>query len=118
MQLDLFMPEEKHYPFQRQPKAKEIKIITEIFGEDMIGPISLFLNDILQLYPYKQYCKDTCGGPGRYLTIGASCNYSNDFYMMGREDRNIYLIHQFNTLPDIEEWEAQGYKTKSGEIKK
>jgi hypothetical protein len=81
-------------PFEAN--KKEIKIITETFGQEWIPVLEKFLDDIIDLYPYEQWNRDT--NWFRYKTVGASKRKDGFFYVIG-EDGNLYLKHNFSLFP-------------------
>lgn len=82
--------------FPGKANKKEIKIITETFGQEWIPVLEKFLDDIIDLYPYEQWNRDT--NWFRYKTVGASKRKDGFFYVIG-EDGNLYLKHNFSLFP-------------------
>ncbi len=88
------MQENKQYPLKAN-KTQHTRII-EVFGEQWVEILEKFLGDIIELYPYEQWNKDTTGF--KYKTVGGSSRSDNMFYVIG-EDGNLYLKHQFSLFP-------------------
>ncbi len=78
---------------------KQSKIILSIFGEQWLEIIEMFFDDIVDLYPYEQWNRDTNGF--KYKTVGASKIHKNMFYAIGING-NLYLKHAFSLFPVIE----------------
>lgn len=97
MQLDLF-GNTRQTPHERKPNSKELAIIHSTFGEEATIGICYFLNDIIELYPFKSFVRNSAGH--QFLVIGASAEQSNMFYCID-ETFSIYLQHQFSLFPDL-----------------
>lgn len=96
MQLDLFnQPQE--WPYQRKPKGKELAIILDVFGPEAVTGISLFLGDIIELYPFKSFVRNSVGQT--FLSVGASAEQDGFFYCID-DNYSIYLLHNFSLFPD------------------
>lgn len=98
MQLDLFN-QPKEWPYQRKAKPKELAIILDVFGENAVTGISLFLNDIIELYPFKSYVHNGAGQ--HFLSVGASIHQDGDFYCID-QNGSIYLLNNYSLFPDRE----------------
>lgn len=96
MQLELFTAA-KEWPHERKPKPKELAIIREVFGPEAVTGISYFLNDIIDLYPFKSHVRNSAGQT--FLSVGASIEQDGFFYCID-DQYSIYLIHNFSLFPD------------------
>lgn len=88
------MENTNQYP--RKANATERSKIINTFGENWLPIIELFLGDILDIYPFEQWNRDSNGF--KYMTIGASCRKNNFFYAIG-QDGSIYLNHAYMVFP-------------------
>lgn len=88
------MTEQKQYP-RKANKTERTRII-EVFGEHWLETLEKFLDDIIDLYPYEQWNRDT--NNFKYKTVGASKRSDGFFYAIG-QDGHLYMKGTFSLFP-------------------
>lgn len=106
-------PEKKETP-PAAIKAKDQKIIKEVFGEENREGIEKIYDDVVELYPYAQFVRV---GDTIYKTIGASKENENEFYHLDKNG-SIWLHGNFSGYPaKVNEVEEQWGKEEADKWK-
>jgi len=107
----------KEKPHERKPNTKELAIILDVFGSEAVQGITTILNDLVELYPFRQWRRPSkIYEQESFLTIGASIEHDGFFYVLA-EDYCIYLFHNYSMFPDLERQKKEVFDFEhSGEV--
>lgn len=83
--------------FYRKAKAREKKVIEDVFGPSYVDVIQHLLLDITQLYPRKSYARDSYGNI--YQVVGCSMYHDKEVYVLHTENGNIYRVGVYSLFP-------------------